>query len=93
MKMQMFTVLDTKSDYYHNPFLARTKGEAIRMFADTVQDKNTLFAKHPADFVLFHLGEFDNATCDFDLFAAPVSIGKAVEFVADQGEVELREVN
>lgn len=88
MQMQIFTVYDLKSETYHNPMVARTKGEAIRMFGDTTQDPNSLLHKHPEDFVLFHLGSFDNVSCQFDLFAAPNPIGKAIEFVTG----ELREV-
>lgn len=94
MKLQMFTVFDVKSDFYHNPFLARTKGEAIRMFSDTVQDDQSLFSKHPADFTLFHVGTFDNQTCEFEVFAAATPLGKALDFVVVQDDLPmLKEVN
>lgn len=41
------------------PWYARTKGEALRSFEQAVNDPTTQLSKHPSDFTLFELGEFD----------------------------------
>jgi len=62
MQLGMYTVFDTKAGAYLRPFFARTNAEAIRMFSDTVSDANSLIAKHPEDFSLFKVGEYDEVT-------------------------------
>ncbi len=61
MILQIFSVRDIKTDQFANPMFLITKGHAIRSFADAVNDKepNNQLNKHPEDFELHHLGEFD----------------------------------
>lgn len=76
MKLQIFSAYDAKACTFGNPWYDQTDGAAIRNFADAVNDNsnpNNLWAKHPEDFSLFHLGEFDNNTCTFTLIT-PVSL-------------------
>lgn len=53
-------VLDLKAHYYARPFTARTQGEAIRIFTDAVNDKDTAFNAHPEDYALYALGQYDD---------------------------------
>lgn len=60
MVLKAFSVLDIKSEIYGAPFFMGTVGEAVRAFKDLVNDTNTLPGRHPADFKLVCIGEFDN---------------------------------
>lgn len=62
MELKAFTVYDSASQAYLLPFFCKTSGEAIRMFTDSVADPSTAFSKHPADFTLFEIGGYDDAT-------------------------------
>jgi len=64
MKLQIYTVQDKKTEEYGNPMFLRTHGEAIRGFADAVnkQDENNSLYKHPEDYALFHIGEYETTT-------------------------------
>lgn len=53
-------VFDSKVGAYSPPFFVKTKGEAIRSFTDACADDNLPFKKHPGDYRLFLLGEFDD---------------------------------
>jgi len=79
-KMKVFAVYDTKAKYYRNPFMMRSKGEAIRGFADVANDEKTEIGKHPEDFALFELAEFDEEKGTYSNHNAPESIGLAIEF-------------
>lgn len=79
MHHHIFTVYDTAAEYYMPPFYMQSKGEALRAFMDTASDPQHPFSKHPADFNLFHIGTFDNATATFQIFPAPISLGNALE--------------
>lgn len=60
MKHLLVSVFDSKVGAFSQPFFVRTKGEAIRSFTDAVKDSGTMFAKHPADYRLYVIGEFDD---------------------------------
>jgi len=78
---KLFTVYDTKVEAYLTPFYMKSKGEAIRAFTDSCNDSQTSFHKHPEDYVLFELGDFDDSTCKFNLHE-PKSLGCAIEFIS-----------
>jgi len=59
-KINIFAVFDKKAVSYLQPFYFTQKGQAIRSFEDAVNDPQTSFNKHPEDYSLFKLGEFDD---------------------------------
>lgn len=59
MKLQILAIKDVKVNAFMQPFFMRTNEEAIRAFTTTVNDPTTQFNKHPEDFHLYNLGEFD----------------------------------
>jgi len=80
MMLKIFSVFDSKVGAYMSPFFMRSTGEAVRAFTQAVSDKDTQFCKHPEDYTLFELGEWDDQTSKFDLKSTPVSLGLAIEF-------------
>jgi hypothetical protein len=62
MKLQIFAIKDTKVNAFMQPFFMRTEAEAIRAFATSTNDPSTNFNKHPEDYHLFQLGEYDEET-------------------------------
>ena len=59
--MKIYSIYDTKTSSFHIPFFAQSNGAALRIFMDETNrahDNNMLF-KHPADFVLYEIGTFD----------------------------------
>lgn len=85
MKMQVLAVHDAASGVFARPIFVASIGVGIRMFGDEVQRQaadNEMF-KHPEDFSLFHLGEFDDNSGCFDLSGneVPVRIAAARDFV------------
>lgn len=81
MKNQIFSVYDSKAGFFGIPVFFRSKGEAVRAFTDLSCDEKTEVGKHPEDFTLFHLAEFDSETGKFIENATPVSMGVAIEFL------------
>lgn len=82
--MQLFSVFDTKAKFYDAPRLYRNIADASRAFESACRDANSSFAKFPADFHLYMIGEFDQITgrilpaddfvhvCSADQFSIPV---------------------
>lgn len=65
MRMTVVCIFDRVAVVYGRPWCAVSRGAAIRTFGELVRDKNTEFSKHPADYDLFLLGEYDDATGQF----------------------------
>lgn len=60
MMLNAYSVFDLKTLAYHPPFYAATDAAAIRIVSDVVVDPNTQLGRHPADFVLYAVGIFDD---------------------------------
>jgi hypothetical protein len=82
MLLKVFSVYDSKVGAYLPPIYLRSKGEAIRSLTTALADSSHQFAKYPEDYTLFDLGEWDDATASFHMLPTPVSVGKAIEFMA-----------
>lgn len=64
MKTQCVAIHDRALDAFGRPFYVQTIGQAVRSFQDELNrahDENNLY-KHPEDFDLYHLGEYDDQT-------------------------------
>lgn len=87
----MYAVYDVKSLTYAPPFLAATDGVAVRMLAEAVSDIQTMVGKHPADFRLYCLGTFDDAS-GIVLSVAPAEhVVDAIALVPVQGKLPIEE--
>lgn len=89
---KIFTVYDSKALAYLAPVFMPTRGAAIRAFGDTCADPNSLFAKHPADYTFFEIGEFDDSTCTMEIHDALINLGTALDFVSKPENPSLRSV-
>lgn len=92
MKLKMFAVFDVKAAAYLAPFFLPTVGQAVRAFADASNDPSTMFAKHPEDYTLFHVGEFDDSSGDCAPVVPHASLGNAAQFVMKAAETADRMV-
>lgn len=79
MKTKMFSVYDCKAEAYLPPFFMRSTGEALRGFIEIVNDASHAFSRHPGDYTLFELGEFEDTTGQFELFNVKKNLGTALE--------------
>jgi hypothetical protein len=80
MKKKMFTVYDSKTETYLNPFYMLTKGECIRSWTETLNDPLSSFCKYPADYNLFEIGEYDDSTCTVTMLESKINLGNGLEF-------------
>lgn len=62
MILHAYTIYDRKALQYHSPFFAVADGAALRSFMDLANDPNTTVGRHPADFILYRCGGFDDVT-------------------------------
>lgn len=74
---KVFSIYDEKSKAFLRPFLLSEVGQAIRAIHDCLTDPQHDFAKHPSDYTLFQLGEFDDSTGSYT--NDKTSLGNLVE--------------
>jgi len=60
MKLNAYSIFDNKALVYQMPFFAPNDGHAVRAFGDIANSSDTLVGRHPGDFSLFHVGEYDD---------------------------------
>lgn len=62
MKIQLFSVYDTKMEIYAPPFIAHNDATGIRHFGDMARSEHYPYRQHPKDYVLFNIGTWDDHT-------------------------------
>ncbi len=60
MKLNVYSILDSKSGIYAKPFFMLNTSMAVRAFGDLCNDVQTTIASHPEDYTLYHIGEYDD---------------------------------
>ena len=80
MIQKVFVVFDSKMKSHLLPFFLPQEGMAERTFKDFVNDENHQFGKHPEDYTLICLGEFDEAKAQFNFLDIPKVLGTGIKF-------------
>ena len=60
MKINLYVIYDVKAAFYNKPFYFQNDSIALRAFTDLANEESTDIAKHPEDFILFAIGEYDD---------------------------------
>lgn len=79
--MKVYSIKDVKVEAFMSPFFMPTDGAALRAFADEANSADSNLRKHPEDYVLYGLGDWDDQTGKLSPFDAPRSLGVASEYV------------
>lgn len=59
MLHKLFAIRDDKAEAYMAPIQFVTRGQAVRWFSDLMHDSNQELSKHPEDYKLMWLGDYD----------------------------------
>ncbi len=60
MKLNAYCIFDTASGIYQRPYFVGSDNEATRAFADLVSETEHPVGKHPEDYSLFRVGNFND---------------------------------
>jgi hypothetical protein len=66
MKTKMYVIYDSKAKVYNKPFFMLNDSIAIRAVTDLANDLSTDVGRHPEDFILFSIGEYDDESATLD---------------------------
>lgn len=78
MIYQVFSVKDSKAAAFALPFFLPRMEVALRSFRDAVRNPEHDMHKHPEDYALYCLGEFNDETGEL-LKVEPVLVARALE--------------
>lgn len=78
-KLKMFSVLDQKLKLWSPPMFMKHVGQAERTWQDLVNEPESMLCKHPKDFSLYQVGEFDEETAESAPIVPPVLVMHAEE--------------
>lgn len=93
MLLKVFSIYDSATEAYNQPFFMLTKAEAIRAFTNMALDDNSNINKHSADYHLYYLGDYDNATGYVDQSKKLECMGSADLFKNQNNVVDMEAVN
>jgi len=62
MQLKIYSIRDSKSECFTQPFFQHTAGEAERNFKTLVNDEKSTQNKYPEDFSLWEIGNYDDNT-------------------------------
>jgi len=80
MIQKIFAIRDIKAGNYATPFFMPSNGLAIRAFSDLVSDPKTTINRHPDDFQLFVIGEYDDNSGEI-ISTKPEFLSNASEYL------------
>lgn len=85
---KIFVLKDDKSATYGPPIVEQTRGMLIRSIQEGLAQGTAIWAKHPQDFTLFEMGEYDPRTGNIELYESKSCLGLVQDFRTSLGETK-----
>lgn len=86
MLLKVYAVYDSKVGLYNQPFFQRSKGEALRGFQEVANNPESMICRHPADYTLFEIAEYDEEKGLLSPHNVHQNLGLALEFKREAPE-------
>lgn len=81
MKHLIFSIFDQKAKAYLPPFTLPSSPMATRVFSDCVNSTDHNFGRHPGDYSLLQIGEWDDNTAEIIPATPPQMISNGLELL------------
>jgi len=79
--IKVFAILDVKTGIYSHPIFLPSVGAMMRAWVDHANDPRSSISKHPEDYSLFAIGDYDDQTGKFINAITPECLGVAAEVI------------
>ena len=80
MLMNVYSIYDSKGEYWIPIWIARSHADAIRDFTRSVSSPGTPIGDHPADFQLVCVGTWDDDSGTLIPHEVKQTLGSGIEF-------------
>lgn len=87
MRLVVYSVYDVAVGAFMPPFFLTANGQAMRNFGDAVADPQSPLSKHPGDYKLMRLAEWDDSSGAFISEGNPVQLCTGSDFVSAPASV------
>lgn len=77
-KLRVVAVFDSKIKGWMQPSFHLHLGQILRSWEELVNDGQSPMSRHPGDFTLFEIGEWDDVDGSIKAHSAPVSLSTAM---------------
>jgi len=84
----VYTVYDASAKAYLQPFMSHNDATAGRSFQLAVQEKGHIFNHTPEDYMLYHLGSFEDTTAEYTILHQPKRLLNALEITEGKANDE-----
>lgn len=84
MKLEVYSVHDAAVGAFNRPLFFRSRGEAIRSFADAVAVPENGFSRSAKDYAFYHIADFDDMTGKITALELPYRVCGALDFMAPE---------
>lgn len=81
----VYAVRDAKAGAFLPPFVYHAKGMAVRIFGDCCRDDSHQWGKHPEDYSLYRLANWDDESGLYDLPKEPELVVSGLQAAGPQG--------
>jgi len=78
VKLKVFCLQDIKAGFFMQPFMFPSTGQAVRAIMDLCSEPQTTIARHPADFILWQIAEWDDSNALYLPLPQYESLGSCV---------------
>lgn len=79
--LKCYSIFDDKAQYFNVPFFSASEGIALRDFGDLCNDSRSVVSRHPEDYHLYCLAEFDDDKGLFTSLPQPVFVAHALSML------------
>ena len=86
MKIKAYAVYDNKAEAFMQPFFAGNPGLAIRTLSDNCKNPESIWNRHPNDFCLYEIGEYDENSGELINHETNKNLGMAIEYIKQEIE-------
>ena len=77
---KIYAIKDQAIEAFSQPFFVQAQGQAVRMFMDESKNEQSQINRHPEDFELWYIGEFDEQTGQITAAANVERVARAIDF-------------
>lgn len=81
MILNVYSIFDIKSKAFDIPLFITHTGQATRSFGDLVNDTRSAVNKHPEDYKLYHIGEWEDSAGKMTAYDVPIFLVNATDYV------------
>lgn len=80
MKLKAYSLYDAKAKAFLPPHFYTNTGMALRQFSDLCNENTSVVYRHPEDYVLYYVGDYDDEDAKYIQKTPLEVVGTALEY-------------